>query len=104
MKSGKAPGLDGIPMEAFEIQEGIASETILDPLNSVISGKQFPKDWKKAKLVLVPKVGCTDYLDVREAFNSASWDIILQKLEARGVTNYLLEIVDSYLGGRSLQI
>ncbi|KAG5898768.1 hypothetical protein JTB14_010978 [Gonioctena quinquepunctata] len=43
MKSRQAPGLDGIPMEAFKILEEIASKTILDPLNSVLSGKQFPK-------------------------------------------------------------
>ncbi|KAG5898769.1 hypothetical protein JTB14_010979 [Gonioctena quinquepunctata] len=43
-------------------------------------------------------------LDVRNDFNSAYWDVIPQKLKTRGVANYLLEIVDSYLGERSLQI
>ncbi|KAG5877517.1 hypothetical protein JTB14_020540 [Gonioctena quinquepunctata] len=55
MKSAKAPGLDIIPLEAFKILEEIAHETILDPLNSVLSGKQFSKEWKKAKLVLIPR-------------------------------------------------
>ncbi|KAG5898381.1 hypothetical protein JTB14_015812 [Gonioctena quinquepunctata] len=55
MKPGKAPGLDGIPMEAIKKLEEIAPETILEPLNDILTKRNFPKDWKQAKLVLIPK-------------------------------------------------
>lgn len=43
-------------------------------------------------------------LDVRNAFNSASWEIIMKKLEARNISQYLINIVDSYLSNRSIKI
>lgn len=43
-------------------------------------------------------------LDVRNAFNSASWEIIMKKLEARNISQYLINIVDSYLSDRSIKI
>ncbi|KAG5877228.1 hypothetical protein JTB14_019955 [Gonioctena quinquepunctata] len=55
MKPGKAPGLDGIPMEAIKKLEEIAPKTILEPLNDILTKRNFPKDWKQAKLVLIPK-------------------------------------------------
>ncbi|KAJ8910522.1 hypothetical protein NQ315_012819 [Exocentrus adspersus] len=43
-------------------------------------------------------------VDVKNAFNSASWDIILRKLRRMGIPKYLLSTIDNYLEERSIQI
>ena len=42
-------------------------------------------------------------LDVRNAFNSARWDLIIQTLLSIGVPNYLTEIINNYLSNRYLR-
>lgn len=41
-------------------------------------------------------------LDVRNAFNSASWQLILEKLRSRGISESLIKIVASYLSERKI--
>ena len=55
LKSGKAPGPDGIPVEVLK---GIASrspETLLDVYNVCLREGVFSTRWKKARLVLISK-------------------------------------------------
>lgn len=174
LKNGKAPGLDGIPVEAIKYFEEIKPAMMLKPLNRILRENSFPDKWKKAKLVLIPKGsienkkfrticllssfskiyeglirerlekelsttgGLSDQqygfrkgrstiqavekvtkiveehksdkwaaliiLDVKNAFNNASWDKILKKLKDKGISGYLINITDNYLEGRSIQI
>lgn len=41
-------------------------------------------------------------LDVRNAFNSASWTLILRELRHRGIAPYLLQMLQGYLRDRSI--
>nr|CAH7734770.1 unnamed protein product [Callosobruchus chinensis] len=43
-------------------------------------------------------------LDVRNAFNSASWKLIISELRRRGVSEYIVNIISSYFEDRSLII
>ncbi|KAK9686491.1 hypothetical protein QE152_g37156 [Popillia japonica] len=50
MKSGKAPGLDAIPLEAIKEPTKLNGAWILKVLNELIKRQTFPKDWKNAKI------------------------------------------------------
>lgn len=41
-------------------------------------------------------------VDVKNAFNSASWQLILEKLERRGINSNLIRIIQSYLSDRTI--
>ena len=41
-------------------------------------------------------------VDVKNAFNTASWRLIVQKLENKGISTYLIRLVDSYLKDRTV--
>lgn len=43
-------------------------------------------------------------LDIRNAFNSASWQVILEALARRGISPYLLRIIQQYLRDRKMMI
>lgn len=43
-------------------------------------------------------------LDVRNAFNTASWNLILEKLEIRKVSKYLINIISDYFRERNIHI
>lgn len=43
-------------------------------------------------------------LDVRNAFNSTRWELVMSELERREVLAYLLNIVSSYFHRRQLLI
>lgn len=41
-------------------------------------------------------------LDVRNAFNNASWKIIMDKLESRNISQHMVNMIDSYLDIRKI--
>lgn len=43
-------------------------------------------------------------LDVKNAFNSAPWDLIIQKMSNMNIDRYLIDIVKSYLNDRTVEI
>lgn len=43
-------------------------------------------------------------LDIKNAFNSASWELIIKELVRRGVDKYVIELVASYLSNRYIII
>ena len=55
LESGKAPGPDGIPNEVLRatIQEN--PQLLLTLFNTCLKRGHFPKQWKRQKLVLIPK-------------------------------------------------
>ncbi|CAB0007882.1 unnamed protein product [Nesidiocoris tenuis] len=57
LKSGKAPGPDGIPVEVLKIAVKVRPELLLTTFNACLTAGLFPVCWKRAKLVLIPKGG-----------------------------------------------
>ncbi|KAK9731181.1 hypothetical protein QE152_g13940 [Popillia japonica] len=55
LRSGKAPGIDGVPPEAIKRAAALAPEVLLRLMNELLAKQTFPKQWKEAKLVLIPK-------------------------------------------------
>lgn len=43
-------------------------------------------------------------IDVRNAFNEASWSLIIKKLRERGVAGYLVAVIQEYLHNRTVQL
>lgn len=55
IKTGKAPGPDGVPAEAVKILFKEFPETIAEVANRMIAEGRFPTAWKSAEVVLIPK-------------------------------------------------
>lgn len=51
----KAPGLDGIPNKALKIALRNNPQVFADAFNTCLRKGEFPEEWKKQKLVLIPK-------------------------------------------------
>ena len=180
MKTGKAPGPDGIPGVVVATVTRTFPDTLLKVYNACLQQGTFGAPWKRQRLVLIPKVGSTGSpsgyrplcmlnvfgkilenmilhrlrpflenrlsdrqygfrrgrstidavshvvriirtawgsgpagksknvvmvaLDVKNAFNSARWNLILSALEERfRVPRYLMVLLESYFSGRVLE-
>lgn len=57
MKTGKGPGPDGLTAEALKLIAADDPRILLDILNPLLQANLFPKQWKEARLVLIPKPG-----------------------------------------------
>lgn len=57
MKGNKAPGKDGVPTQALKIVHKTHPLYLTGVLNELFKKKQFPKEWKTASVVLIPKPG-----------------------------------------------
>lgn len=55
IKTGKAPGPDGIPPEAIRTTVKENPIWMLDVMNSLLEKQTFPSEWKVPKVVLLPK-------------------------------------------------
>lgn len=55
LRTGKAPGPDGIPVEAVKALIEADAEYVLEMLNGLLEGRRFPPDWKNGRLVLIEK-------------------------------------------------
>ena len=55
MKTGKAPGLDGIPNEVLKLVILYYPELLLSTFNVCLKEGKFHNDWKRQKLVLLRK-------------------------------------------------
>lgn len=175
LKSGKSPGIDGIPPDALKQLGSEAQGWTLKMLNQLLANQIFPAEWKIAKLILIPKGlpsaenpkyrpicllntinkvyesmvrsrledeierggglsehqygfrrgkstvqaveqvvktiaesdqkwGALVTLDIKNAFNTVSWTAIMQELTRRGISEYLKNIVSSYLSERKLEV
>ena len=179
IRTGKAPGPDGIPPEVIRKVVEIVPQYVLEFANQLLRTQKFPADWKAAKLVLIHKAGksfeasnayrplclidaiaklyehliknrlereleekgglspnqygfrqgcstihalkrVTNFgtntkirgqgerwsvlitLDVKNAFNSAAWTLILRELIDKGISQYLRNIVRDYFTNRCI--
>lgn len=57
VKTGKAPGPDGIPPEACRLLLLECPQVFQKVAERLLEEGRFPEQWKKARLVLVPKPG-----------------------------------------------
>lgn len=57
LKNGTALGPDGITVEAWKLACRAMPQKILDMYNDLLHRRLFPRNWKKASVVLIPKVG-----------------------------------------------
>ena len=55
MKTGKAPGPDGVPAEILRLVACLRPEILLDLYNTCLTTGTFSDRWKEAGLVLIPK-------------------------------------------------
>ena len=55
MKSGRALGPDGIPIEAWKCLEDIGVSWLTKFFNKIILTKKMPNEWKKSILVPIYK-------------------------------------------------
>ena len=57
LKPLKAPGLDGIVNIVIKKNSHVLAPTLLKIYNACLNIKYFPRDWKKAKIIVIPKRG-----------------------------------------------
>lgn len=172
MKPGKAPGPDRVLPEAVKLATKIIPEEMLAIYNKLLKEGDFPKEWKRAKLVLIPKGKVADgglpkfrpiclldtlgklyegmvkvrleeelgnkraisenqfgfragkstiqavkwvlskakersggwcafiALDIKNAFNTAVWSLIVRNLELIGISHYIRKVISDYLTNR----
>ncbi|KAH0818472.1 hypothetical protein GEV33_004319 [Tenebrio molitor] len=55
LRTGKAPGPDGVPPEVVKLAVTTAPEEILQVMNGLFRDGYFPEPWKVGRLVLIPK-------------------------------------------------
>lgn len=56
-----ASGPDGVPGRVLEIASNILSGTIIDLSNVCLVKGKFPTEWRRADLILLPKLGKRDW-------------------------------------------
>jgi len=71
-----------------------AIQTVTQLAANAIEGERWLGGSKEYCLV------CT--LDVKNAFNSANWNLVLQALHRMGISNYLIDLVADYFKDRVL--
>eukprot|EP00757_Euglenozoa_sp_SAG-D1_P016455 gene16455-5029_t len=55
--AGSAAGLDGVPMEAYNAENGKAREKALQKWNEIKAGMWMPEEWNRARTKLIHKPG-----------------------------------------------
>lgn len=89
IRNRKAAGPDGIPPEAVKLACKHSEEYMLEVYNDLLKAESFPKIWKAARLVLIPKPNKTP--DQPGAYRPICLIDILGKLYERLVAKRLEE-------------
>ncbi|KAL0148756.1 hypothetical protein M9458_055934, partial [Cirrhinus mrigala] len=63
MESGKAPGIDGLPVDLYKSLWAELKEDLLEVLNESLAEGQLPLSCRRAVLTLLPKKG--DLTDIK---------------------------------------
>ena len=81
----KATGVDGIPVELFQILKDDAVKVPHSICQQIWKTQQWPQDWKRSVFILIPKKGnakeCSNYRTI--ALISHTSKVILKILQAR---------------------
>lgn len=91
----KELGVDGLSANQFGFRRG---RSTIDAIHRIydIADRERRKKPKERRLCLLLA------FDVRNAFNSASWERIIAELERKSIPSYLVRIVKSYLNSRKI--
>lgn len=95
-------------MAELEVKRGISEhqygfipgKSTIDAINEVINIAKTGKKqhWSNRELVMAIA------LDVKNAFNSASWEHIINKMKKLGIADYIVEIIKDYFTDREIGI
>lgn len=55
LKNGKAPGIDGLPIDFYKAYWEFLGEDLLEVLNDSLKGGKLPQSCRRAVLTLLPK-------------------------------------------------
>lgn len=55
LKNGKAPGIDGLPVDFYKAYWDFLGDDLLEVLNNSLNGGQLPQSSRRAVLTLLPK-------------------------------------------------
>ncbi|KAL1464107.1 hypothetical protein WDU94_003785 [Cyamophila willieti] len=108
MKNKTAPGPDGIAAEIVKSAVLSCPDQVLSVFNNALRDGEFPTAWKKAVVVLIPKPEGKEApcllitLDIKNAFNSASWTQIIESLKAKNISPYMIRLLMSYFNSRNI--
>ena len=82
LNRGKAPGLDGLPLEIIICVYRANKALFLGILNKILQSGKFPQSWKTAQLILFNKVGKdrSDPANYRPVCLLPAWSKVLDKL------------------------
>lgn len=92
MKSGKAPGGDGIPNEAIKAAYACDPEAFRRLYNVCLEHRRLPEEWKTAKLVLLPK-GKPDKENGKQAYRP----LCLLNGLAKGLERIIVGRIEAHL-------
>ena len=83
--TNKASGVDGIPVELFQILKDDAVKVLHLVCQQISKTQQWPQDWKSSVLIPIPKKGkakeCSNYQTI--ALISHATKVMLKILQAR---------------------
>lgn len=106
MKSGKAPGVDGISVELFKYATTAVQKRLLNLLNKICQEGEMPEDFTKALVVSIFKKGDLSKVEnYREISLLGAAYKILAKMVAKKLTEsaekFMLECQNGFRKGRS---
>lgn len=97
--TGFYEGVDGLSNNQYGFRKSRSTidaiDRVIKTAQEAIAGKRWRRGSKKYCAIIT--------LDVRNAFNSARWDYIMQGLRKTGVPQYLRRIIGSYFTDRILR-
>ena len=105
LKTGKSPGLDGIPSELMKSSETSGINALNMLCNEIWETCQWPKDWKKQEFVMLQKSGsakeCSNYKMIALISHASKilLIIILNKMRAK-IEEELLDCQAGYRSNR----
>ena len=83
--TNKASGGDGIPVELFQMPKDDAVKVLHSICQQIWKTQQWPQDWKRSVLILIPKKGnakeCSNYHTI--ALISHASKVMLKILQAK---------------------
>lgn len=73
----------------------VKKKSTLDAISQVVNTAQKSMEGKRFCAIVT--------LDIRNAFNTANWNVIRTEIRKRNFSNYLVKMIDNYLNERTLE-
>lgn len=94
IENGRAPGIDGLPVEFFKVFWTVIGQDLLDVLNASISEGKLPLSCRRAVLTLVPKKG--DLTDIKQ-WRPLSLLCIDRRIFSKVLANRLKKVMEEVI-------